>query len=469
MQSILFNGVAYEIPDTGDTDWGENLTDYFVAIPQGALQKVGGNFTLSADVNFGPSFGPIVVYVKSVGNNISTAGFIRMERTAGIGWRNQANDGNLLLEVNSSNQLTFNGVVLQAAGNYITALTGDVAATGPGSATATIQPGVIDNAKVSDTAGIVRSKLASGTSNHVLINDGSGVMSSEAQLALTRGGTGQSTKSAAFDALSPMSASGDIIYGGVSGTGTRLPKGSDGQVLTLVSGLPDWANAGGSVAPTIQKFTSGSGTYTLPTSPSPLYIQVIAVGGGGGGGGSSDTTADAGNGGDGDDTTFGAIITAGGGGGGNTQAIGGGTGGSASISGGVVGTALQGGDGGVGAVAGTSATIYSAGGNGASSALGGAGYGGQPNSAGASGTPGKSNTGGGGGGANFGGSAGLVGAGGGAGGYVNAIISGATLSGLGGSASYQVGAGGTAGTAGTNGSAGSAGGSGYLEIREYYQ
>lgn len=61
--------------------------------------------------------------------------------------------------------------------------------------------------------------------------------------SIAGGGTGQSTKAAAFDALSPMSASGDMIYGGASGTGTRLPKGSDGQVLTLASGLPSWAAA----------------------------------------------------------------------------------------------------------------------------------------------------------------------------------------------------------------------------------
>jgi hypothetical protein len=75
------------------------------------------------------------------------------------------------------------------------------------------------------------------------------------------GGTGQTTKTAAFDALSPMTTSGDIIYGGASGTGTRLAKGSDGQVLTLASGLPSWANVGASTAPNIQKFTS-TGTTT---------------------------------------------------------------------------------------------------------------------------------------------------------------------------------------------------------------
>jgi hypothetical protein len=48
----------------------------------------------------------------------------------------------------------------------------------------------LDDANIQD-AGITRAtKLKAGTADHVLINAGSGVMSSEAQLAITRGGTG---------------------------------------------------------------------------------------------------------------------------------------------------------------------------------------------------------------------------------------------------------------------------------------
>lgn len=75
----------------------------------------------------------------------------------------------------------------QATGNYITALTGDVSATGPGSATATI-------------TNLARSKIAAGTANHVVINDGSGNLSSEATLAKSRGGSGQDNSSITFPA-----------------------------------------------------------------------------------------------------------------------------------------------------------------------------------------------------------------------------------------------------------------------------
>ena len=77
-----------------------------------------------------------------------------------------------------------------------------------------------------------------------LVSGGASADPSWATLGIGGGGTGQVTKGPAFDALSPMSASGDVIYGGTSGTGTRLPKGSDGQILTLVSGLPAWGTAG---------------------------------------------------------------------------------------------------------------------------------------------------------------------------------------------------------------------------------
>ena len=42
-----------------------------------------------------------------------------------------------------------------------------------------------------------------------------------------------------------MTASGDIIYGGASGTPTALPIGSTNQVLAVVGGLPAWTSAGG--------------------------------------------------------------------------------------------------------------------------------------------------------------------------------------------------------------------------------
>ena len=70
-----------------------------------------------------------------------------------------------------------------------------------------------------------------------------GTINGITDLAVADGGTGASSAAAGFNALSPMTAAGDIIYGGASGTGTRLAKGSDAQVLTLASGVPTWATS----------------------------------------------------------------------------------------------------------------------------------------------------------------------------------------------------------------------------------
>jgi len=43
----------------------------------------------------------------------------------------------------------------------------------------------------------------------------------------------------------PMTASGDIIVGGTNGAAERLGKGTDGQVLKMVSGSPAWGDDGG--------------------------------------------------------------------------------------------------------------------------------------------------------------------------------------------------------------------------------
>ena len=55
----------------------------------------------------------------------------------------------------------------------------------------------------------------------------------------------------------PMSATGDIIYGGASGVATRLAKGDDDKVLMLKSGLPSWETpaSGGADIIEVQMFS----------------------------------------------------------------------------------------------------------------------------------------------------------------------------------------------------------------------
>lgn len=110
-------------------------------------------------------------------------------------------------------------------------------------------------------------------------------------LPIANGGTNATTKAAAFDNLSPMSASGDIIYGGASGTGTALAKGTNGQVLTLASGIPSWVTGTSGSLLNVQVFTSGTAQAYTPTQGA-TKAQIILVGGGGGGGNASLAKAD---------------------------------------------------------------------------------------------------------------------------------------------------------------------------------
>lgn len=181
--------------------------------------------------------------------------------------------------LSSTDWNTFNNK--QASGNYISALTGDVTATGPGSVSATIANNAVTDAKLRQSAAlsvIGRSAnstgnvadIAAGTTGNVLVRSGTtlgfsaidlsvvGTVGSSV-LAISNGGTGQASKAAAFDALSPMTTSGDIIIGQGSGAGTRLAVGTNGYVLTVVAGVPAWQPAAGTVGVSEVFLTDGNG------------------------------------------------------------------------------------------------------------------------------------------------------------------------------------------------------------------
>ena len=80
---------------------------------------------------------------------------------------------------------------------------------------------------------------ADGTANQVLKTDGSGNITM-GTVAIEAGGTGATTKSAGFDALSPMTTAGDLILGGASGTGTRLAIGTNTYILTSNGTTATW-------------------------------------------------------------------------------------------------------------------------------------------------------------------------------------------------------------------------------------
>jgi hypothetical protein len=99
-------------------------------------------------------------------------------------------------------------------------------------------------------------------------------------VAIAQGGTGQTTASAAFNALSPITSTGDLILGNGTNSATRLAIGANGYLLTSNGTTATWT-----AAPTSMVYpgagipnstgtawgtsysVSGSGSVALTTSP----------------------------------------------------------------------------------------------------------------------------------------------------------------------------------------------------------
>jgi hypothetical protein len=115
-------------------------------------------------------------------------------------------------------------------------------------------------------------------------------------IAVDHGGTGGTTKTTGFDGLQPMTAAGDIIYGGASGSGTRLAKGTGFlrggttptySAIDLATGdvtglLPVTQGGTGTATPGLVEGTNVTITGTWPN-------QTINASGGSGSPGGSNT------------------------------------------------------------------------------------------------------------------------------------------------------------------------------------
>lgn len=187
-----------------------------------------------------------------------------------------------------------------AAGRF-PALTGDVTTTAGSLATTVAK---IQGTTVNGTTGTVNVVFStSPTLSTSIVFDGSssGAITIQPQAAagtynfnlpitagssgqvLTSQGGGSSAMTWSSSLANPMTTGGDLIYGGSSGTPTRLANGSAGQFLMSngSTSAPSWM-----AIHTEQLFTSGSAqTYTTPTGA--ILLKVTLVGGGGGGGGTA--------------------------------------------------------------------------------------------------------------------------------------------------------------------------------------
>lgn len=94
-----------------------------------ALSKAGGNFTLTADANFGTAFGLVSKYFKTVSAGPAASGVVRLANADKITFRNFANTADLSLGVNTSNQVEFGGTALPTASDVSAKVTGPSSTT----------------------------------------------------------------------------------------------------------------------------------------------------------------------------------------------------------------------------------------------------------------------------------------------------------------------------------------------------
>lgn len=161
----------------------------------------------------------------------------------------------------------------QASGNYITALTGDVTATGPGSVASTVaQVGGQTAAAVASATVDVGNATSSNISNTIVERDGSGNFSAgtitatlsgnasnvSGTVAIANGGTGQTNATAALNNLLPNQT------------------GNSGKVLGTDGSNPSWVVDAGTPTGTPDTFAGYDGAGNL--NPITGWGQTALVG-----------------------------------------------------------------------------------------------------------------------------------------------------------------------------------------------
>ena len=218
------------------TNAGENS----IAIGSGTMTGNGGAFNIAIGENALRDSGPVSKNT-AVGFNAGSSATVGDNNTY-LGYATIPNSGATI----SNSTAIGSGAKIYASNTIRLGANGLDGTTAIDSVitTGTLTAGAVTYPKTHGTANQVLSTTGSGTLTWTTVSTTADAATLSGTIAINNGGTGASSKSAAFNALSPMTTSGDIIYGGLNGTGTRLGKGNNFSFLTLDDvGLPTWTNA----------------------------------------------------------------------------------------------------------------------------------------------------------------------------------------------------------------------------------
>ena len=140
--------------------------------------------------------------------------------------------------------------------------------------TRTTLTGTASQIAVTNASGSITLSLPST----INVNTSGSAASLSATLAIASGGTGQTTASAAFNALSPVTSTGDLIIGNGVNSATRLAIGTNGYVLTSNGTTASWSAASGGGATITNDTTTSTNVYPLFAAATSGSLTTVYTG-----------------------------------------------------------------------------------------------------------------------------------------------------------------------------------------------
>lgn len=285
---VAFNGSSYTIPLPGDNyGWGQGLTSYLNALSV-ALAPNTGLFALTKELDFGPNWGVMSAYFKSRSVGTAQSGTIALANTDRIAFRNAANNADVYLGVNPSNQLTFNGTPLAYSGASVTSINisganGIGVAGGPitSSGTIALSLGAITPTSVAATTtisagGNISAANFTGSHSGTFNGDFNGTFTGTHSGTSSGTNTGNQTTTGtgninvANGTTNPVISFTGVLPVANGGTGGMLPpaQGGTGGLLPVANG----GTGQSSIATTL-------GSYFTTTTGGAAYYDLLAFNG----------------------------------------------------------------------------------------------------------------------------------------------------------------------------------------------
>jgi hypothetical protein len=207
-------------------------------------------------------------------NTTGSAGSVTNSLTSGTGISFSAGttyNGSAAITINNSSPMVYPGAgIPNSSGtawgtSYTTSGSGSVVAlaTSPVFVTPTLGTPISGNFSSGTFTWPTFNQNTTGTAGNVT-----------GTVAIVNGGTGQTTASAGFNALSPITTTGDLILGNGTNSATRLGIGANSYVLTSNGTTASWAAATGGVSQIVAGTNvtispvGGTGVVTINSSGS---------------------------------------------------------------------------------------------------------------------------------------------------------------------------------------------------------